>query len=138
MKRRWTIAGDILVAALMMGGCIAVLHAQQPPPFVIPTQPAPFPYNYNTVAASSTAQALKGAANGLKGDYLDKCLVTPATTSPGIVTILDNATSIVIFAGGTVTSLVPFSVAIGAVSVSGPWKVTTGLNVSVVCTGYFN
>lgn len=92
---------------------------------------------YETVAASQTAQTL--GATGGTGDYLSGLLVIPATTSPGNVLILDNATSITVFAGGasSVSNLVPFFIPIGAISVSGAWKVTTGANVSVIATGNF-
>lgn len=92
---------------------------------------------YETVAASQTAQSL--GATGATGDYLSHCVVTPGTTSPGVVTILDNATAVVSFAGGasSVSNLVPFPVPIGALSVSGAWKITTGSNVTVVCVGKF-
>lgn len=92
---------------------------------------------YETVAASQTAQVL-GAA-GEAGDYLAGLLVIPATTSPGNVLLLDNATSITVFTGGasSVPSLIPFFIPIGAKSVSGAWKVTTGANVSVIGVGTF-
>lgn len=92
---------------------------------------------YETVAASQTGQAL--GATGATGDYLAGLLVVPATVSPGNVLLLDNATSITVFAGGTnsVGSLVPFFIPIGAKSVSGAWKVTTGANVSVIGIGNF-
>lgn len=94
---------------------------------------------YNTVAASQTAQALTGGGGGATGDYLSHCEVIPATTSPGNVIVLDNATSITMFAGGasSVSSLMPFPIPLGARSVSGAWKITTGANVSVVCVGKF-
>lgn len=92
---------------------------------------------YETVAASQTAQVL--GATGATGDYLSGLLVIPATTSPGNVLLLDNAISITVFAGGasSVLSLIPFFIPIGAKSVSGAWKVTTGANVSVVGVGQF-
>jgi len=92
---------------------------------------------YETVAASQTAQVL--GATGAAGDYLTGLLVIPATTSPGNVLLLDNATSITVFAGGTnsVTSLIPFFIPIESKSVSGAWKVTTGTNVSVFAVGDF-
>jgi hypothetical protein len=92
---------------------------------------------YETVAASATAQAI--GATGATGDYISGLLITPATTSPGVVTLLDNATSIPVFVGGaaSVTSLIPFYVPLGMISVSGAWKVTTGTNVSVVAIGNF-
>lgn len=92
---------------------------------------------YETVAASQTAQAL--GATGATGDYLQGLLVIPATTSPGVVTLLDNATSIPVFVGGatSVSNLVPFFIPLGMISVSGAWKVTTGANVSVIGIGNF-
>jgi hypothetical protein len=81
---------------------------------------------YETVAASQTAQVL--GATGGTGDYIAGVLVVPATTSPGNVLLLDNATSITIFTGGasSVTNLVPFFIPLGMISVSGAWKLTTG------------
>lgn len=92
---------------------------------------------YETVAASQTAQVL--GATGGTGDYLAGLLVIPATTSPGNVVILDNATSITVFTGGasSVSNLVPFFIPLGMISVSGAWKVTTGSNVSVIGIGNF-
>lgn len=93
---------------------------------------------YETVAASQTAQVL--GASGATGDYIDSILVIPATTSPGNVLLLDNATSITVFTGGasSVSNLVPFTISIGAISASGAWKITTGANVSVIGIGNFS
>lgn len=92
---------------------------------------------YETVAASQTAQVL--GPTGGTGDYLSGLLVIPATTSPGNVLLLDDATSITVFAGGggSVASLIPFFIPLGMYSVSGAWKVTTGANVSVIGIGDF-
>lgn len=92
---------------------------------------------YETVAASQTGQTL--GATGGTGDYLSHLLVIPATTSPGNVIILDNATSITVFTGGasSVSNLVPFQIPLGMYSASGAWSVTTGANVSVVAVGNF-
>ncbi len=92
---------------------------------------------YETVAASQTAQAL--GATGATGDYISGVLVVPATTSPGNVLLLDNATSITVFAGGasSVSNLVPFFIPLGMISVSGAWKLTTGANVSCIGIGNF-
>lgn len=92
---------------------------------------------YETVAASQTAQVL--GATGATGDYLAGVLVVPASTSPGNVIILDNATSITVFTGGasSVSNLVPFLIPLGIKSVSGAWKVTTGANVSCIGIGNF-
>lgn len=92
---------------------------------------------YETVAASQTAQVL--GATGATGDYISGILVVPATTSPGNVLLLDNATSITVFAGGatSVSNLVPFFIPLGMISVSGAWKITTGANVSCIGIGNF-
>lgn len=92
---------------------------------------------YETVAASQTAQILGGA--GATGDYIDSILVIPATTSPGNVLLIDNATSITVFTGGatSVSNLVPFTIQLGMVSASGAWKITTGANVSAIGIGNF-
>lgn len=92
---------------------------------------------YETVAASQTAQAL--GPTGAEGDYLTGVLVIPATTSPGVVTVLDGVTSVIAFPGGatSVPNLVPFFIPLGAPSKTGAWHVTTGANVSVVGVGRF-
>lgn len=92
---------------------------------------------YETVAASQTAQTL--GATGATGDFISGVLVVPATTSPGNVLLLDNATSITVFAGGasSVSNLVPFFIPLGMFSVSGAWKLTTGANVSCIGIGNF-
>lgn len=92
---------------------------------------------YESVSASQTGQVL--GTTGATGDYLAGLLVVPATTSPGLVTVLDNAISIPVFVGGasSVSNLVPFFIPLGVVSVSGAWKLTTGSNVSVIAVGNF-
>lgn len=94
---------------------------------------------YVTVAASATATVLQ-SSTGATGDYVSGVLVIPATTSPGNVLLLDNATSITIFTGGatSVSNLVPFFIPLGAISRSGAWKLTTGTNVSCVAVGKFS
>lgn len=94
-----------------------------------------FAAEYETVAASQTAQAL--GATGATGDTLRGLLVIPATVGAGNVTILDNAISIPVYVSGTLVDLKPFFIPIGLKSVSGAWKVTTGANVSVIAMGNF-
>jgi hypothetical protein len=94
---------------------------------------------YQAVAASQS-NAVLGPGGGGAGDYLSHLTVVPASTSPGAVTIADGGGSaITVFAGGasSVSSLMPFKVAIGAKSTSGAWKITTGAAVSVVAMGQF-
>jgi hypothetical protein len=92
---------------------------------------------YETVAASQTAQVL--GTTGAAGNYLDRVVIIPATTSPGVVTLLDNATSIPLFVGGasSISDLTPRVVSLGMTSVSGAWKISTGANVSVIAVGNF-
>lgn len=93
---------------------------------------------WETVAASATAQAI--GATGATGDWISHIIIVPATTSPGAVSIKDGAGSaITIFAGGasSVTSLVPFTVALDMKSLAGAWSVTTGTNVSAIAVGNF-
>lgn len=89
---------------------------------------------YETVAASQTAQVLGLVGN--KGDLLERLIIIPATTSPGLVTILDGSTSIPIMVAGT-TTIAPIVVELNMYSVSGAWSVTTGTNVSVIAVGKF-
>lgn len=103
-----------------------------------PVVPADQYAQYETVAASATAQAL--GATGATGDYLAGVLVFPGTAGCGVVTILDNAVTIGTFPGGGTTALSdlkPFLIPVGLFSVSGAWKITTGLNVTCVGIGRF-
>lgn len=90
---------------------------------------------YETVAASQTAQVL--GSTGAIGDYLGRLVITPAAVAVGVVTLLDGVISIPILAAGTLPTIAPFFIDIGAKSVSGAWKVTTGLSVSVIGIGNF-
>lgn len=93
---------------------------------------------YATVAASQTGQVL-GTFGGKAGDYILGILVVPATTSPGAVTLIDNATSITVFTGGasSVSNLVPFFISLGMNSKAGVWSITTGSAVSCIAVGRF-
>jgi hypothetical protein len=94
---------------------------------------------YQAIAASQSGAAL-GPGGGAAGDYLSHLTIVPASTGPGTVAIADGGGSaITIFSGGgaSLTALVPFTVAIGAKSTSGAWRVTTGAGVSVVACGQF-
>ena len=96
------------------------------------------PYDYETVAASQTAQVL--GATGSIGDYIEGVLVIPAVVAGGLVTLLDGSTSIPLYVGGATSTLVdvkPFYIKLGMKSVSGPWKITTGASISVIAMGDF-
>lgn len=96
---------------------------------------------YETIAASQTGQILGGA--GAIGDYLSHCVIYPTSTTPGVVTVFDDVSAagsnVIAFPGGasSVSNLVPISIPVGAVSVTGKWRVTTGANVVVTCYGKF-
>lgn len=92
---------------------------------------------YETVAASQTAQVI--GPTGAAGDYIKRLIIIPASVSPGVVTLLDNATSINILPGGTnsLTELKPIVVDLDMFSVSGAFKITTGASVSVIAVGVF-
>ncbi len=90
--------------------------------------------DYETVAASQTAQVL--GTTGSVGDYLGRLVITVSTAATSTVSILDNATSIPIMAANT--AIGTYVVEIGARSVSGAWKVTTGAGVTVLAIGKFS
>ncbi len=92
-------------------------------------------WQYETVAAGQTAQVL--GASGAAGDYLERLIISPATTGPGLVTLLDGDTSIVIMVTGGTTTLTPFVVPVGACCTNAAWKITTGNNVTVIAVGQF-
>ena len=93
----------------------------------------PYAYFYETIAASQTAQSL--GTTGAKGDYLHRLIITVTTAATSTVTLIDNATSIVITAANTPIGV--YSVEFNAASVSGAWKVTTGAGASVIAVGIF-
>jgi hypothetical protein len=90
--------------------------------------------DYETVAASQTAQVLGTA--GSVGDFIGRLIITVGTAATGTVALLDNATSIPITAANTPIGV--YTVEIGARSVSGPWKITTGAGATVLAVGKFS
>ena len=90
-------------------------------------------FDYETVAASQTAQVL--GKTGESGDMLHKLIISVATSATGTVTLLDNATSIVITAANTPIGV--YEVEFNMRSKSGPWKVTTGAGATVIGIGRF-
>jgi hypothetical protein len=96
----------------------------------------PYRYQYETVAASQTAQPL--GTTGATGDYLHRLIISVVTVASAGVTLIDNATSIVILTGAA--TIVPgvYSVEINAASASGAWKITTGAGATVIAVGIFS
>jgi len=94
----------------------------------------PFGTFYETVAASQTAQVL-GVTGGV-GDTLQRLIITISTALTGTVTLLDGATSYAITAASTPIGV--YQIEIGAVSVNGAWKITTGAGATVMAVGNFS
>jgi hypothetical protein len=93
---------------------------------------------YETVAASQTAQVM--GTNGAQGDHIERVVIVPGTSAAGVVTLLDGSTSISLFAGGGTTALSdlkPLVVELNMYSKTGPWKITTGANVTAIAVGDF-
>ena len=57
----------------------------------------PYKYQYETVAASQTAQVLGGT--GAIGDYVHRLIISVVTVATSGVTLIDGSTSIVILTG---------------------------------------
>ena len=92
--------------------------------------------HYEKVAASQTAQVLGGS--GAIGDELHRLIISVNTVATATVTILDNAVSIPILTGHADLLEGVYSIEIGAKSVSGAWKVTTGAGATVLAVGEFS
>jgi len=91
------------------------------------------PFEYETVAASQTAQVI--GATGAQGDYIDKLVISVATAATSTVSLMDNATSIVITAANTPIGV--YTVNLGLLSRNGAWKITTGAGATVIAVGKF-
>lgn len=92
---------------------------------------------YETVAASQSDQVL--GATGAAGDILEHLVLVPAATNAGTVAIKDGTGSAInVFVTGTLADLKPIIIPIGAKSLTGAWKVTTGASISVIAVGQFS
>ena len=96
----------------------------------------PYRYQYETVAASQTAQVLGGT--GAVGDYLHSVIISNVTAATASVTLLDGSTSIVIQTGAATIPLGVYSINLNIASASGAWKVTTGAGATVIGVGIFS
>lgn len=94
----------------------------------------PYQFQYETVAAGQTGQVLGGT--GAIGDYISSLIITVSTSASSTVTLLDNATSIVLMPATTPVGV--YSIPIGTISQSGAWKITTGAGASVIAVGKFS
>jgi len=92
-------------------------------------------FGYETVAVSQTAQVL--GTTGATGDFLHRLIIEVITVATASVTLLDNATSIVILTGGANLQEGVYSIEFNMASASGPWKITTGAGATVIGVGRF-
>lgn len=93
-------------------------------------------YQYETVAASQTAQVLGTA--GAAGDYLHRLIVTVNTALTSTVTLTDGVTAIPIVPANIGAGVGVINVEVNAASLTSGWKVTTGAGVTVVAVGKFS
>lgn len=91
-------------------------------------------YTYETVAASQTDQVL--GVTGAHGDYLDRLVITVATSATGTVSIKDGGGSAIPITAAN-TPIGVYTVELGLRSAAGAWKVTTGAGATVVAKGIF-
>ena len=96
----------------------------------------PYRFQYETVAASQTAQVLGGT--GAIGDYVHRLIISVVTVATSSVTLLDGATSIVLLTGAATNVPGVYSVEVNAVSNTGAWKITTGAGATVMAVGIFS
>jgi len=95
-----------------------------------------FDTDYETVAASQSDQVLGGA--GKAGDILERLVITVGTAATAAVSIKDGGGSAIpIFPNSPGGGIGTYFVDIGARSVSGGWKVTTGAGSTVLAIGKF-
>lgn len=97
------------------------------------TTPAGF--EYETVAASQTAQVL--GTTGAAGDRIERLIITSNTAATATVSLLDGVTSIPLLVGAATTPLGVFTVHLGIYSTTGAWSVTTGAGATVIAVGRF-
>lgn len=93
-------------------------------------------YQYETVAASQTAQVL--GASGAAGDYLHRLIVTVNTALTSTVTLTDGVTSIPIVPASVGSGVGVIDIELNMASLTSGWKVTTGAGVTVVAVGQFS
>jgi hypothetical protein len=96
----------------------------------------PYAYQYETVAASATAQVLGGT--GATGDYVHRLIISNVTVATASVTLIDGSTSIVLQTGAATLVAGVASIEVNARSSTGPWKITTGAGATVVAVGIFS
>ena len=99
----------------------------------------PYRYQYEHVAASSSAQVL--GTTGAIGDYIHRLVCTVTTALTSTVQIVDGTgagilthTVLPAAVGGGIGV---YNIELNAVSANGAWKITTGAGVEVMAVGIF-
>jgi hypothetical protein len=99
----------------------------------------PYRYQYEHVAASSSAQVL--GTTGAIGDYIHRLVCTVTTALTSTVQIVDGTgagilthTVLPAAVGGGIGV---YNIELNAVSANGAWKITTGAGVEVMAIGIF-
>jgi hypothetical protein len=99
----------------------------------------PYRYQYEHIAASSSAQVLGGT--GAIGDYIHRLVCTVTTALTSTVQIVDGTgagilthTVLPAAVGGGIGV---YNIELNAVSANGAWKITTGAGVEVMAVGIF-
>jgi hypothetical protein len=92
-------------------------------------------YQYETVAASQTAQVLGGS--GAAGDYLHRLICTVTSAATATVTLTDGVTAIAVVPA-PVASTGVLDIELNMASLTSGWKVTTGAGVTVIAVGSFS
>lgn len=89
--------------------------------------------SYREVAASQT--------NSLLGEgIIEKVIVQPLTTAPGTVVLVDGATTVELYPGGTVTEAlypIEYNLGIKNSAVGQTWKISTTTNLRCIVIGKF-
>lgn len=95
-----------------------------------------YAYQYETVAAGQTTQAL--GATGGAGDYLEHLIVTVATAASAQVQIKDGSnTAYTVLPNSPGGGIGVYCIPIKAMSAVGAWQVTTGAGSTVLAVGRF-
>ena len=94
--------------------------------------------SYHTVAVSQTAQVIAGVGqNGAKGDVIRQIIASVDTAGAGsAATITDGSTVIPVVPGSSFVGIHAFDCEL--VAKTGPWKATTGANVTLIIVGDFS
>lgn len=93
--------------------------------------------DYEFVPAGSVSFTLGGV--GSAGDIIERILIIPSDTSPGIIILQDSSSGgpFFIFNGGTLTDLTPLVVDVGFKSRDGAWIISMTGDHDAVAIGQF-